>query len=165
METTRDYEQELGGYREMVYAFLLRMSRSHELADELTQETFYQAIRHWKDYRGDSSVSSWLCAIAKRQYYSVLRKVQPLPMDEVPEQTVPDFAEALADSDRAMAAQRALHCLPEPYREVFTLRTFADLNHTQIAALFGKSDSWARVTYYRARQMLAEAMKEDEADG
>lgn len=165
METTKAYEQELGQYREMVYAFLLRMCRSADLADELTQETFYQAVKHRKAFRGESSVSSWLCAIAKRQYYSALRRVQPLPMDEVPEQAVPDFAEALADSDRAMAAQRALHRLPEPYREVFTLRTFADLNHGQIANLFGKSDSWARVTYYRARQMLAEAMKEDDADG
>ena len=63
-------------------------------------------------------------------------------------------------ADRAMAAQRLLHELAEPYREVFTLRTFADLSHLQIGELFGKSESWARVTYYRARRMLAEGLKE-----
>ncbi len=158
-------DEELGQYREMVFAFLLRMCRDRDLADEVTQETFYQAIRHWKDFRGESSVSTWLCTIAKRQLYTAMRRVPPMPLEKAPEQSVPDFAEALADSDRAMIAQRALHSLPEPYREVFTLRTFADLSHGQIASLFGKSDGWARVTYYRARQLLAEAMKEEKNDG
>ena len=60
-----------------------------------------------------------------------------------------------------MAAHRLVHRLPEPMREVFTLRTFGDLSHQQIGSLFGKSDSWARVTYYRARQMLQQMAKED----
>jgi len=49
-------------------------------------------------------------------------------------------------------------------REVFTLRTFGDLTHAQIGSLFGKSDSWARVTYYRARQMLSQMVKEEWKD-
>lgn len=61
-----------------------------------------------------------------------------------------------------MIAHRMLHLLDEPYREVFTLRTFCDLTHAQIADLFGKSESWSRVTYYRARQQLQDAMKENE---
>ena len=61
-----------------------------------------------------------------------------------------------------MAAHRILHTLEEPYREVFTLRTFCDLSHTQIAELFGKSESWSRVTYYRARRMLQDAVKEND---
>ena len=59
-----------------------------------------------------------------------------------------------------MIAHRMLHLLEEPYREVFTLRTFCDLSHAEIAGLFGKSESWSRVTYYRARQLLQSAMKE-----
>lgn len=160
-----DFDEAFAEYREMIHAFLLRLCRNGDLAEELTQETFYQALRHWKQFRGESSAATWLCAIAKRQYLSCLRKGQTVPLEEAPEQSVPDFAEALADSDRAMTAQRALHCLPEPYREVFTLRTFAELNHKQIASLFGKGESWARVTYYRARQMLADKMKEGEQDG
>lgn len=149
------YEQ----YRELIYLFLYRLCHNHYLAEELTQDTFYQAMRQWKDYRGEASISSWLCAIAKRRYYSVMRKQTALPLEEAPEIAVPDFTEALSDRDMAMTAQRMLHQLPEPYREVFTLRTFCDLSHGQIAELFGKSDSWARVTYYRARAMLAEVMK------
>ena len=61
-----------------------------------------------------------------------------------------------------MIAHRRLHMLEEPYREVFTLRTFCDLSHIEIAELFGKSESWSRVTYYRARGMLRETVKENE---
>ena len=60
-----------------------------------------------------------------------------------------------------MIAHRLLHKLDEPYREVFTLRTFCDLSHGEIAELFGKSESWSRVTYYRARQLLQDAIKEE----
>ena len=78
--------------------------------------------------------------------------------------TVDDVTDALVRSDRLMAAHRLVHRLPEPMREVFTLRTFGDLSHAQIGSLFGKSDSWARVTYYRARQQLSQMSKEEWTD-
>lgn len=146
----------------MVYRFLYRMCRQEALAEELTQETFYQAMRSWRRFDGKSSVSTWLCAIAKNLYYSSLRKKPALPLADMQHAQTPDIAEMLLESDRQMLALRRLHHLSEPYREVFTLRTFCDLSHGQIGELFDKSDGWARVTYYRARQMLMEAMKEEE---
>ena len=159
----RDFSAVYGEYREMIYRFIYRLCRNEELAEELTQETFYQAMKSWEKFRGESSVSTWLCAIAKRLYYASLRKPQTLELTENAAHT-PDIAETLLSSDRKMAAQRVLHRLPEPYREVFTLRTFCDLSHAQIAQLFEKSESWARVTYHRARQMLQEAMREVEQE-
>ena len=125
------------------------------------QETFYQAFKHWGKFRGQSSVSTWLCTIAKNQLRNALRRKDVLPIDEAVHHSGTDISEALADSDRMMAAHRLVHRLPEPMREVFTLRTFGDLSHGQIGSLFGKSDSWARVTYYRARQMLQNMAKEE----
>lgn len=156
----KDFGAVYGEYWDMVYGFLYRMCRNESLAEELTQETFYQAMRSWERFRGDSSVSTWLCAIAKRLYYASLRKAPDLPIEEVPKDAAPDIAESLLEGDRQMTALRMLHQLPEPYREIFTLRTFCDLSHGQIGELFGKSDNWARVTYYRARQMLIQAIKE-----
>ena len=154
------YEQ----YGGMILNFLMRLCGNRDLAQELTQETFYQAVKGWKRYRGDAGVSTWLCGIAKRLYWTSLRKQAPPPVSCAAEPHAPDFAEQLVTADRAMAAQRLLHELAEPYREVFTLRTFCNLRHAQIGELFGKSESWARVTYYRARQMLAEGLKETEKD-
>ena len=160
-----DFEQTYQEYQQMIYRFLLRLCGNAHLAEELTQETFYQAFKHWGDFRGQASISTWLCTIAKRQLYNAVRKKELLPL-EVADQAAAhksgsDIADALADSDRMMAAHRLVHRLPEPMREVFTLRTFGDLSHGQIGSLFGKSDSWARVTYYRARQLLQQMAKEE----
>lgn len=156
-----DFQQTYQEYERMIYGFLLRLCGNAHLAEELTQETFYQALKHWNEFRGGSSVSTWLCTIAKRLYLNCLRKPPVLSLDSVPERPSPDIAESIADSDRMMDAHRLLHRLEEPYREVFTLRTFGELSHSQIGSLFGKSDSWARVTYYRARQMLNQMAKEE----
>ena len=156
----KDFGDVYGEYWDMVYGFLFRLCQNEHFAEELAQETFFRAMLAWDNFRGDSSVSTWLCAIAKRLYYSSLRKTPVLPIDELPMGATPDIAEQLLDGDRQMIVQHILHQLPEPYREVFTLRTLCDLSHGQIGELFGKSDNWARVTYYRARLLLVQAMKE-----
>ena len=148
-------------YRQTVFGYLLRISRNADLAEELTQETFYQASRRIDQFRGDSSLSTWLCGIARNLFHTELRKRKTPPPADLPTEPPPDPLDLLVRSDRAMEGQRALHQLSEPYREVFTLRTFCDLSHAQIGSLFGKSEAWARVTYYRARQRLAEALKEE----
>lgn len=157
-----DAEEAYQQYRDMVYGYLIRLCRDRDLAEELTQETFYQAMKNWKRYEGKSSVGTWLCAIARNQFLRIMRRQAPLPLDNVPEASVPDFTEMVAEHSLALSAHQALHRLPEPYREVFTLKTFCELSSKEIAALFGKSESWARVTAYRAKQMLLDAMKGDE---
>lgn len=146
-------------YWDLIYGYLLRLCRDGDLAQELTQETFFQALKKQNQFRGDSGIGTWLCAIAKNQYYSALRKRKTLSLDDAPERAGPDFSDGVADHSLAMSAYKALHHLAEPYREVFTLRTFCELGHRDIAELFGKSESWARVTYYRAKQMLAVQLK------
>jgi len=158
---SRDFEKTYREYQQMIHAFLLRLCGNAHLAEELTQETFYQALKHWGEFRGQSSVSTWLCTIAKRLLYNAVRQKAPLALDEAANAADEDVTDALVRSDRMMAAHRLVHRMPEPMREVFTLRTFGDLSHAQIGSLFGKSDSWARVTYYRARQMLNQMAKEE----
>ena len=163
MNTTADLEEIYQQFSGTVYAYLKRLcGPNDELARELTQETFYQAVRSIRRFDGKSSISTWLCSIARHLYYDALRRQKPscpLP-EEIP--SPGDFTEQIVCRDQAMIAHRRLHLLEEPYREVFTLRTFCDLSHPEIAELFGKSESWSRVTYYRARRMLQEAMKEND---
>ncbi len=160
-----DFEQTYREYFAFVKAFLTRLSGSEHLAEELTQEIFTQALRHWQSFRGESSITTWLCSIAKRLYLNAARGRRTVSLEAVGEIAAEeDVADALIRSDRKMAAHRLLHRLPEPYREVFPLRTFGELSHGQISSLFGKSESWARVTYYRARQMMNEMAREEKWD-
>lgn len=144
-----------------VYKYLLALSGNPALAEELTQETFYRAIQSSETFRGTCKLSVWLCQIGKNLYISQLRKerhFKPASPDEMnQERTIhPDPEEALLHRDTAMVLHRLLHALPEPYKEVFSLRILGKLSFAQIGDLFGKSESWARVTYHRAKLKLKE---------
>ena len=67
--------------------------------------------------------------------------------------------ECFFDKETAFAIHKVLHTLSEPYKEVFSLRTFGELSFKQIAELFGKPEAWARVTYHRARLRIKEELK------
>lgn len=162
MDSTADMDSIYREYSGTVKAFLIRISGNTELAEELTQETFYQAIKSIHSFDGKSNLSTWLCSIAKHLYLDAIRKQEKAPAAFDNCFVEEDFAERIHRQDQIMIAHHMLHLLDEPYREVFTLRTFCDLTHSQIADLFGKSESWARVTYYRARLQLQDAMKKEE---
>ena len=70
-----------------------------------------------------------------------------------------EFESQFWDSETAKAIHRVLHNMPEHYREVFWLRVFGELPYCQIAELFEKSESWARVTYHRAKIKIWEELK------
>ena len=76
--------------------------------------------------------------------------------DAEPEPGDRGIEEGFADREDARRLHILLHALPEPYKEVFSLRTFGELPFSQIGELFGKTESWARVTYFRARRKLKE---------
>ncbi|MBQ2956896.1 MAG: sigma-70 family RNA polymerase sigma factor [Clostridia bacterium] len=152
-------------YREhfnTVYGFLMRLCRSAPLSEELAQETFFRAMRSLNRFDGRCRIEVWLCQIAKNAYYSHCRRRKDR------EHTLPEadsglrVEDAILDKAQAMAIHERLHSLPEPYKEVFMLRVFGELDYAQIAKLFSKTESWARVTYHRAKMKLTEAIKEDE---
>lgn len=145
-----------------VYRFTLSLSRDAALAEELTQETFFKAMRGIKGFDGRCHPRTWLCSIAKNLYFSRLRAPKTEPLDIWPGETHDGPEAALEASERSMRAHRCLHALPEPYREVFSLRVMGELSHAQVAAVFGKSEAWARTTYYRAKLLLQRRVKEEE---
>ena len=152
-------------YREhfdTVYGFLMRLCRSAPLAEELAQETFFRALHAIGKFDGRCRVDVWLCQIAKNAYYSHMRK-QKDKKHVLPEtDSGLRVEDAILDSDQAMNIHARLHELTEPYKEVFMLRVFGELDYAQIAKLFGKTESWARVTYHRAKMKLIESIREDE---
>ncbi len=150
-------------YSLMVYRFLLALSADAELAEELTSETFYRAYLNIGKFRGDCKIETWLCQIAKNAYYKEQKRLgKNQPIDGVENAVyADDMFSRLADKETALALHRHLHNLAEPYKEVFTLRVFGELRFKEIADIFGKSESWAKVTYYRAKDKLVKAMEDE----
>ncbi len=145
-----------------VYRYLFSLTRNADLAEELTQETFYQAIKGIRRFDGSCKVSTWLCAIAKNQLAAYRRKN---PQTEVlkEESTVVSGPETeVISSMNCLDLLKKLHYIPEPGREVMYLRLFGNLSFREIGEVMGKSENWARVTYYRAKQQLRKECNHDE---
>ncbi|WP_289300828.1 RNA polymerase sigma factor [Enterocloster bolteae] len=139
----------------MIYGFLLTRTRDPGLAEELTQETFYQAVKHIGGYKGESSISTWLCAIAKNLCRDYLRRQKDhVPLDEA-EQVSVESAEsrALCLWDNVQIL-KLVHGLEDPMREVMYLRLVGNLTFGQIGEIMGRSENWARVTYYRGKERV-----------
>lgn len=142
-----------------VYRFLLSLTRNESMAEELLQETFYRALLHIDQFEGKSSLYTWLCQIGKNAWMKECRRNRlrhAVPIDELTNITsnelLPD--EQVIQKEEYMKVRQATLQLSEPYRDVFILHTYADIKLNEIATLYGKSESWARVTYYRAKQKI-----------
>lgn len=141
----------------MIYGFLLTRTRDPGLAEELTQETFYQAVRSADRFDGSCKVSTWLCQIAKHLFYQHVRKrsrEEPLPEEDDGLPPLPSAEAEAIDRDGQLSLLRRIHALPEPGREVVYLRTFGGLSFREIGEVLGRTETWARVTFYRSKEQL-----------
>lgn len=149
-------------YGRKVFLYLMTLCSDPDTAEELTQETFYQAIKNVGKYKGESSVYTWLCGIAKKLWLSEARRRKYHPVAE-PDPTAEDLSprpdEKAEENDEKMRLLRRLHQLPETEKEILLLRAAGELSFREIGEIFGKSENWARVTHYRAKQKLIEKMK------
>lgn len=161
-----DFEELYRTYFSDVYQYIRKLSGSEHMAEEITEETFYKALRKIESFRGDCDIRVWLCQIAKNSYYSHLRKSgRQISLEDAALQDTADpegtVDERLTTHDEADQIRILLHTLSDPYKEVFMWRVFAELSFKEIGRLYGKSDNWACVTYHRARNMLRERLEEN----
>lgn len=160
-----EFEKIYRNYFNDVFLYIRRLSGNEHIAEEITSETFYKAMRSIDSFRGDCDIRVWLCQIAKNCYYTYLKKAGQIDSIEdvellnisAQDETV---EERLSRQDEAMQIQKFLHDVPDPYKEVFMWRVFAELSYKQIGQLFGKSENWACVTYHRARNMIKERLED-----
>lgn len=146
-------------YFEPVYRFMISLGCDSYLAEEITQETMFIAIQKIDSFKGDCKLSVWLCQIAKNLYFKKRKEEKKLVSDEMLD-SIADSEQA-ADPELKKRIYELIHNLEEPYREVFYMATFGDLSLKEISSIFQKSESWARVTYHRARLRLKEALENE----
>lgn len=145
-----------------VELYLRAICRDEALAEELTEQVFFRALKALPTFRGDCDIRTWLCAMARNAFVSHLRKEKP--SQSIEELQIPDsrktVEEWIVDQEQAMAIHRILHDLTEPYKEAFSLRIFGQLSFGDMGSLFGRTANWACVTYHRARQKIQSEMEE-----
>lgn len=145
----------------IVYRYVLSLCRNAPLAEEITQEAFVKAMEHMDRFDGKCQLYVWICQIAKNTYYTYQKKQKRFVGEErIPVEIKPGPEEQYLDKQIAELLYMLLDQLPEPYREVFSLRVFGELSFSQIGAIYGKTDSWARLIYFRAKKKLKEDLDE-----
>ena len=159
-----EFERVYRMYFPEVESYLRALCRDEVLAEELTQEVFFKAMRALPKFRGDCDIRSWLCGIGKNCYLDHLRRTRPGSVVDILtlEDPSPGMEQRLSRRDEALMLHKILHTLPEPYKEVFSLRVFSELSFQEIGEIFGKTANWACVTYHRARQRIRNRMEEME---
>lgn len=165
----QEFEALYQEYFPRIYAFLYKLTENRDLAEELTQETFYQAFVSFYRFRGDSDVFTWLVSIGKHTYYRYLRKnrhrIESLSAEQLIELYGEGSTEHLADTvERQLlmeSTRRALLALPKKYQDVTILRVYADMSYAQIGDALHISENSARVIYFRAKKMMMEAIQDE----
>ena len=145
-----------------VFSYCMTLSGDRMLSEEITQEAFFRAFMKREDYHGGSSEVTWLCTIARNIFIDKKRRSGRLEsLDDMSEEIADDSAgpeQTVADRDQSYRIHKLLQELEEPYREVFELRVFGELGFKEIGQRLSKTESWARVTYHRAKLKLQERM-------
>ncbi|MBM7868641.1 RNA polymerase sigma-70 factor (ECF subfamily) [Clostridium pascui] len=152
-----DFEVIYSNYFSDVYKYALSLCHNETLAEGITQETFFKALKGIDNFKGQCKMRVWLCQISKNIYFSLCQKNKET-RDEPQEDKVKYAEQKLINKETAWEIHKKLHFLDEPYKEVFTLRVFGELPFLQIAELFGKTEGWARVTFHRAKIKIKEGL-------
>ena len=141
---------------ETVYKYLFCLTHNSDISEELTQETFYRAVKKIDTYNGKCKISVWLCQIAKHLWYKELKKKnREVVAEYVEETTCQKITENSAiQKMEVIELYKKLHLLEEPVREVMYLRLNGDFTFKEIGEIMGKDENWARVTFYRGKQRI-----------
>lgn len=150
-------------YFKDIYLYLLKLSGNESVAEDITSETFFKAMKNIDSYRGECSLYAWLCQIAKNTYYTYLNKNKRIvDLDESQiDEVVPGVDISEENKEELLMIKKYLHQIPEPYKEVFMWRVFADMKYDEIGRIFGKTANWACVTYHRAKKMITDKLEEE----
>lgn len=172
----QDMEQIYRQYFHTVYRYLRCLTgRNESLAEELCQETFYQAVKSVHRYRGECAMSTWLCQIARHVWMHDLRKKRhqnEISLEASLEQNPEDFIfrHLVSGSDTEKIVLNRLHSrealeaiqLLEPItRQVLLYRLMGELSFKEIGDILGHTENWARVTFFRGRKKLKEVLEHD----
>ena len=156
----QDIEKIYEEYFETVNKYLFCLTHNNDISEELTQETFFKAVKKIDTYKGDCKISVWLCQIAKNLWFDECRKNKKIiNIDEnnlFDRQSIDSTEETIISNDEKILLYKKLQLLDEKTREVMYLRITGELTFKEIGIILNKTENWARVTFYRGKNQLKE---------
>lgn len=160
----KDFDEIYRLYAKEVYRYILSLCRDTALANDILQNTMLKAFSNIGSFSGRCSVKTWLCSIARNEYFNHLKKSdnKNVSLDENMDSKSENPEERAISNLSAVDILKLVHSLEEPFREIFMLRFYGELNFSEIGEVFGKSENWARVNFFRAREKLARMLEKED---
>ena len=155
----QNMEQIYKQYFGTVNKYLFCLTHNNDISEELTQETFYRAVKKINTFKGDCKMSVWLCQIAKNLWYDELRKNKKVENTDEINILIPsedNVEEKVIFNQSKLELYKRLQKLDKQTREVIYLRITGELSFKEIGDILNKTENWARVTFYRGKQKLKE---------
>ena len=148
-------------YANIIYKYVYSLSKSKDIAEEITQETFLIAVENIKKFRGECKISVWLCQIAKHAFFKYIKKRKmEIPIDEVKD--VIDekvLIDEICKKDEKNRLLKKIEKLKEPMQSIVKLRLETDFTFKEIGIIYGKNENWAKVIFFRGKEKLKEESK------
>lgn len=154
-------------YREQaqtVFRFLYSHTRNSDLSEELTQETFLRAMKSLHKYNGNCKISVWLCQIAKHilyQEYEKSNKTKTTELTENIEFSKNSTEDLIVSSENKKDIYKMIQSLDDKTKEVMYLRLTGDLSFKEIGEILSKTESWARVTFFRGKSKIIRRLNDE----
>ena len=156
----QNIEQIYKEYFETVKRYLFCLTHDNDIAEEITQETFYRAVKKINTVKGECKISVWLCQIAKNIWYNELKKNkkrEEIIKDNFTFETIENQLENIIISKESkLEIYKKIQKLDEKTRNVMYLRITGELSFKEIGTILNKTENWARVTFYRGKEKLKE---------
>lgn len=153
-------------YSNNIYKYLICLTHSKDIAEELTQETLYRAIKHINQLKDDTKIELWLCKIAKNLWLQdVQRKKRYINISDnnlIKMKSEIDIEEDLIQSDNINILYANIDRLDDISKEIILLRLNGDLKFKEIGGIYGKTENWARIMFHRAKQQIMKEVRENE---
>lgn len=152
-------------YNNIIYKYLFCITHNKEIAEDLTQETLYKALKNIRSFRGDCKINTWLCKIAKNEWYMYLNKNKKHKMVSIDEAITISNGENLDDkitsNDLKRRLYKEIYKLDNEVSQIMLLRLEDDMSFKEIGEIFNKNETWARVKFFRGKQKIKEGLRDE----
>lgn len=143
----------------IVYGYLLSLCGNRAWAEDLTSETFLKAITRIDSFDGKGKPSTWLCTVGKNLYLNERKRhKRHVPLDSVVIKEECTMEEKYIEKQTAEAIHRLSKELDETKQQLFTMR-LNGMSFKDIGEALGKTENWARVTFFRVRNEILDRLE------
>lgn len=155
----KDIEEIYKKYASYVRNYVWGLCKNPDIADDITAEVFCKAIENIDSFTG-GRMQTWLCTIARNTYIDYVKKAEYKNhhLSEEMEENIEDKSgtveELFLRKNERVSLYKQIQRLDAEMKDVVYLRIFGELSFKEIAGILGKSENWARVTFYRSKNKL-----------